>query len=225
MGAYWQVVLLEHLALVSDNENGRVLGLVLGLDDDLVLVVGILVGTLLAEGHAALHIVETYSTCGLDDGDGVVRIPFADEVSLLDGLAILLVDDRAIRNIIVRECDACVLIHNLELGHTADNDFLSETVDSLPFESPELLILEFSVVLGLDGGISGRAGSGTSHVECTEGKLGTRLTDGLGCDDSDNLALLDHAAGGKVTSVALCADSLAGLAGKHGTDLDLLDRQ
>ena len=62
-------------------------------------------------------------------------------------------------------------------------------------------------------------------MECTEGKLGTRLTDGLGCDDSDNLALLDHTAGGEITSVALRADSLAGLAGKHGADFNLLDRQ
>ena len=93
MGAYRQVVLLEDLAFVSDNENGRVLGLVLGLDDDLVLVVGILIGTLLTECHTALHIVETYRTGGLNDGDGVVRIPFADEVSLLYGITVLLVDD------------------------------------------------------------------------------------------------------------------------------------
>ena len=62
-------------------------------------------------------------------------------------------------------------------------------------------------------------------MEGTQGKLCTRLTDGLGGDDTDNLAFLNHPAGRKVTSVALRADTLAGLAREHRTDLDLLDRQ
>ena len=62
-------------------------------------------------------------------------------------------------------------------------------------------------------------------MEGTQGKLCTRLTDGLGGDDTDNLTFLNHPAGRKVTSIALRADTLAGLAREHRTDLDLLDRQ
>ena len=40
---------------------------------------------------------------------------------------------------------------------------------------------------------------------------------------TDDFTLLNHPAGGEVTSVALGADSLAGLASEDGTDLDLLD--
>ncbi len=62
-------------------------------------------------------------------------------------------------------------------------------------------------------------------MESTEGQLSTRLTDGLRCDNADNLSLLNHPGGSEITSVALCADTLAGLAGKHGTYLDLLYRK
>ena len=62
-------------------------------------------------------------------------------------------------------------------------------------------------------------------MEGTQSQLCTRLADGLCRDDSDDFALLDHAAGGEVASVALGADALAALAGQHGADLHLLDRK
>ena len=62
-------------------------------------------------------------------------------------------------------------------------------------------------------------------MEGSEGKLGTRLTDGLCSDDTDDLSLLYHTAGGEVASVAFCADTLAGFAGEDRTDLDLFDRK
>ena len=62
-------------------------------------------------------------------------------------------------------------------------------------------------------------------MEGTEGKLCTRLSDGLCGDDTDNFTFLHHPGGGEVASVALRADSLAGLTGEHGTDLDLFDRK
>ena len=62
-------------------------------------------------------------------------------------------------------------------------------------------------------------------MEGTQSKLGTGLSDGLGCNHSDNLALLDHTAGGQVAAVALGADTLAALAGEYRTDFNLLDGQ
>ena len=60
-------------------------------------------------------------------------------------------------------------------------------------------------------------------MEGTESKLRTRLTDGLCGDDTDSLALLHHAAGGKVATVALHADALAAFAGEDGTNFDFFD--
>ena len=57
------------------------------------------------------------------------------------------------------------------------------------------------------------------HVAQTEGD---RLY-GLGSNDSNSLAELYHACGGKVATVALHADTLLAFAGEHRTDFDALD--
>ena len=62
-------------------------------------------------------------------------------------------------------------------------------------------------------------------MECSKGKLCTRLTDTLCSDDSDNFSLLHHLVACKVTSVALGADSLLAFAGEYASDLDGLDRE
>src|SRR5690606_4400312 len=50
----------------------------------------------------------------------------------------------------------------------------------------------------------------TTDVEGTHGQLSTRLTDRLGSDDADRFADVDLMATGKVTAVALGADTVAG---------------
>ena len=62
-------------------------------------------------------------------------------------------------------------------------------------------------------------------MECTQSQLCAWLTNGLSGDDADNLTLLNHAAGRQVTAVALCADTFAGLASEHGTNLNLFNRE
>ena len=61
-------------------------------------------------------------------------------------------------------------------------------------------------------------------MERTQCQLSTRLTNGLCCNHTHSLALLYHAASGKVTAITLHAHSLLALAGKHGTNLYHLDR-
>ena len=60
-------------------------------------------------------------------------------------------------------------------------------------------------------------------MEGTEGKLGTRFTDGLCGDNADNLTGFNHTAGSQVAAVALCAHALAGFAGENAADFNLLD--
>ena len=47
---------------------------------------------------------------------------------------------------------------------------------------------------------------------CIRDRLGTRLADGLCCDDTDSLALADRRAHCQVDAVAVRADTLAGTA-------------
>ena len=58
----------------------------------------------------------------------------------------------------------------------------------------------------------------TTGMEGTHGQLCTRLTDRLCCDNSDRLTNLYCLAGCHVGTIAFCADSVTGTAGKNGTD-------
>ena len=78
-------------------------------------------------------------------------------------------------------------------------------------------------MLGHDAGVGCGITGHTTGVERSEGQLRTRLTDGLSGDDADGLALLHHAAGGKVAAITLHADAVTALAGEDGADLDALD--
>ena len=57
-------------------------------------------------------------------------------------------------------------------------------------------------------------------MEGTHGQLGTRLTDGLGRDDSDCLTHLYRLAGGHVGAVTLRADTDVALTGQYSADLN-----
>ena len=60
-------------------------------------------------------------------------------------------------------------------------------------------------------------------VEGTHGQLSPGLTDGLGGDDADRLAELDHQAGGQRLAVAGDTDAMLGLAGQHRAGADPVD--
>ena len=58
-------------------------------------------------------------------------------------------------------------------------------------------------------------------MECTHGKLCTRLTDGLGSGNTCRFADLNGLTGGKVGTVTLGTCAVLGFTGQHGTDLYL----
>ena len=60
-------------------------------------------------------------------------------------------------------------------------------------------------------------------MEGTEGKLCSRLADGLRRNHTYGLALLYHTAGSQVAAITLHTYALLALAGEHRTDLDALD--
>ena len=83
--------------------------------------------------------------------------------------------------------------------------------------------LHEAVVARFDLGLFGDARGGSADVERAHRELRAGLADGLRGDDADRFAEFDHAAGGQVAAVAARANSAAGFAGEHGTDLDALD--
>ena len=150
MGADRQVVLPDCLSGLVEDYDGRVPGLVLGFDDDLVLVDSELVGGFLAEGDSFDEVVELDLTRDFDDGRRVVGIPFAEEVAMLDLVTVLEVERGAVGNVIVGLGDARILVYDAHFGHTADYDFLDGAVLAGLLDGPEFLEHQFAVVLGLD---------------------------------------------------------------------------
>src|SRR5699024_627190 len=63
----------------------------------------------------------------------------------------------------------------------------------------------------------------TTLVEGTHGQLGTRLTNGLCSNNTDSLSDINLLAGSHGLAVALSTNTGWGLAGKYGTNLDVLD--
>ena len=62
-------------------------------------------------------------------------------------------------------------------------------------------------------------------MERTQRQLCTRLTDGLRGNHAHSLTLLNHTAGGKVTSVTFGTHALLGFTGQYGTDFNTLNRR
>ena len=78
----------------------------------------------------------------------------------------------------------------------------------------------------LTGGIRVLRSGITSHttrVECTEGKLRTRLANCLSSNHADSLALLHHLTSSQVTAIALSAYTMFGFASQYRTNLHSLD--
>src|SRR6266571_1078591 len=79
------------------------------------------------------------------------------------------------------------------------------------------------VVALFERGALGNASSSSTDVERAHGELRAGFTDGLRGNDADGFAELDHAAGGKVATVAESANTTAGFTGEHGTDAHAFD--
>ena len=61
-------------------------------------------------------------------------------------------------------------------------------------------------------------------MEGTHGKLCTRLTDRLGCNNTYRLTYLHRLACRHICTVALCTDTVVGTTGKNGTDFHSVNR-
>ena len=99
---------------------------------------------------------------------------------------------------------------------------LEATLRSRYVDCDILLTLDRLAILGPDGALL-RIGRRSARMEGAHGQLGTRLSDGLGCDDTHRRPELHGTRGRKVAPVAIAADSVACLTGQRGTDAEDLD--
>ena len=88
MGAHRQVILPDLHAILIDDQDRWVLGLILRLNHDFVFVDSHRIGSLFSISRAIYHILIFDLACCLHDGVGIVRIPLAKQVALLYLVAI-----------------------------------------------------------------------------------------------------------------------------------------
>ena len=224
MGAHGQVVLLDLQTFAVDDLDDGVLGLVLRLDHDLLRKARLLVA-LVAVGDTLDNALVGGLTLVLRNDNGVVGVPLADQVALLDLGAVRHEERRAVGQVVRIEDDVGLGVDDAELRLTRNNDVDRLAGCILALDGAQLVDLQTAFVFRNDVGLDSRAAGHTADVERTQGQLRTRLADGLRGDDADDLALLNHAGRGQVAAVALRADAAARLAGQHRTDLHRLQRR
>ena len=224
VGRNGQVVGLDIFALLVDDTDDRVLRTVLRLDNHLLRQTRLFVA-LVTIRNAFDDAVVNDLTLALGDDNGVVGIPLADQIALLDLGAVGHVENRRVRQAVRIEYDLRFGIDYAELRLTRDDDIDRAAVRVLALDGAELVDLQTSLILRDDVGLDSGTAGNTSHVERTKRKLRTRLADRLRRDDTDDLTLLHHTCRGKVAAVALGADAVTRLARQYRTDLHRLQRR
>ena len=174
------------------------------------------VNSLYLADHVILYSLDTL------ESENVVRVDTADSkritgfnVGAVLDLDILIIRDGygLGRTILAADDNFLLLLGDLARNSTADlsNDRLALWLSGL-----EKLLYSRKTLCDITAGYAAR-------MECTHGKLCTRLTDGLRRNNADSLTDLYSLTGCQVLAVALRADTHVGTAGKCGTNLDSRD--
>ena len=170
-------------------------------------------------GYAFDDIVIVQCTGLFEHERSFVRVPFANDGTLIIYFTRSNEELRSVRYIECSECHACLFIHETELVKTADDD----DVTIIGRDRTEVINLYPSVTRQGIGILRCSVTCDTTRVEGTKCQLCTRLTDGLCSDDADSLTFLNHLTGSEVTAVALSADTMFGLAGEYRADFHFLN--
>ena len=204
MSAHRQRVRLQHLTLLVDDEDCGVLLLVLGLSDDNLTETGLFV-QLLAVGHAFLDHVKLDQALFLVNDHVIVGVPCANGFALLDLVTRELLENRTVWQDGRAQGDARLRIDHLEFRRTRNHYGLFFALHVGSGHFTQVVNLNDPVELDLHLVFIRNLRCRTTHVECTQRQLGTRLTDGLCSDDTNGLTHLHRTRSAKVLAVALHA--------------------
>ncbi len=179
------------LGLLVDDDNLRV-QVFLVLDDDRALHAGLGI-ELLLDGHARDHVAELHLARLLGENRDIVRIPLHEGFALLDMPAVGDRDGRTDHDLVALDFAAVFAMDGDGTVLVEHDPLVLGGMHRL-----EVVITDFAIVLGLDDRLLERARRRATQVERPHGKLRAGFADGLGGDDADRFAELDHLAGGQV---------------------------
>ena len=209
MGIHRKGICLEDIALGIDNRSLGNLGAVTRFDNNFLAQTRLLVG-INSVGDILHKVFIVELAADLAHDNGVEGVPFANNVAVLNGIAILEIELRTVRDICRGKHHLCLWIDDTHFCQTADNNLYRFAVDSLFFslDCAEFVKFENTFVTRCNGGNGSDIRSHTTDVERTEGKLGSRFANRLSRDYTHSLAHLDRTVGCKVTAIALGADAM-----------------
>src|ERR1035438_9118314 len=151
------------------------------------------------------------------DGEGE-RIPFCEDLSVVDGVAVLDAETRTV-NHMVAFLFAVLFVNDDEQTRAVHGN----TGAAAAFYVPQVDELHHAVILGFKSRTLADAGCRTTDVEGAHGQLRAGLADGLRGDNADRFSEFDHAARCEVAAITQGANSAAGFTGEHGTNANALD--
>ena len=204
--------------LVLDLDR-RLLLLVRRVDDDEARQAGDLVD-FLVDREALDDVLEAHRAQLLGEDRERVRIPLDEHLALLDLLAVLHLQPRAVDDRIALAV-AALLVLDDERAVAVHDDQLAAFLVGL--DDDHALVVDGARVTRIERVLIGDARRRSADVERAHRQLRARLADRLRRDDADRLAELDQPPGGEVASVAARAHAAARRAGQHRADADLLD--
>ncbi len=121
MRTYRQVI-LPKFSLAVHNLDGWVLRFIAGLNNYFFLVERVLISSLFTICNTLYHAVKHGFTGSFRNCDGIIGIPLADFITLLDNIPILEVKCCSIRNVMVRKSNTCIYFNYPHFSSTSDND-------------------------------------------------------------------------------------------------------
>ena len=139
----------------------------------------------------------------------------------------LAIQRRTIGNIQCRENNISIGINETDLGKTAYNHLAINIFFAITLyerNGTQLIKLDSAVIFSYDRRIGCGISGHTTSVERTKRKLGTRLSNGLSCNDTDSLTHLNHPTRSEITSVTFHTNPVFAFTGEYGTNFNTLNR-
>src|SRR5690554_3612736 len=178
---------------------------------------GQLVG-LTTDGDPLFHADELDGTGDLGNDRVGVRVPLGHDLTGLHLFTLMDQDDRTVGQLVTLALTT-ELVGQCQLTGTGYR-YQRAVITGHVLEVAQA---DGTGALDLDAVLSGGPAGGTTDVEGTHGQLGTRLTDGLGSDNTHCLTDVDQVTTCQIATIAGGAHAVAGLAGDRRTHDDLVD--
>src|SRR5216683_2793374 len=218
VGAGRHEVLLADLAgRIADKNRGLMLFISRRQSDNVLREAGHFVH-LLFDRQTGAQVVKLHGAGGFSEDREGERIPFGKDLAVGDVFTVFDAEARAVNDVVALLL-AVLFIDDSDQSGAVHGDGSAATA----FDELHVHKLDDAVVARFERGTLGDARGSSADVEGAHGQLRAGFADGLGGDDADGFAKLNHSAGGEVASVTKGANAAAGFASEHGTNAHALD--